>query len=286
MYSIFANEQINHIKWRYHKEIIKLNILIYEKDRIYFSSNHLRGVYGCMWSRSSSTEVKDNVLTEEEKAEGYTLLFNGKDFTGWKMFNGGDVKGWQVEDGVIVGYGNGGDVIADTTIKVSTDIVTVKNYHNFQIKWDWKIGAQGNSGFLYHVQEGPKYKAPFETGPEYQLIDDDNYPWVSETGKEGLEDWQKTGCNYAMYVPETKQVNPPGEWNSSMVLYKDGYVEHWLNGEKLVSFQEGSEDWKMRRYSGKWEAFPDYGISTTGKLCFQDHGSKVYFKNVKIKDLD
>ena len=213
-------------------------------------------IYGmCMvacGSRSSSTEVKDNVLTEEEKAEGYTLLFNGKDFTGWKMFNGGDVKGWQVEDGVI----------------------------------DWKIGAQGNSGFLYHVQEGPKYKAPFETGPEYQLIDDDNYPWVSETGKEGLEDWQKTGCNYAMYVPETKQVNPPGEWNSSMVLYKDGYVEHWLNGEKLFSFQEGSEDWKMRRYSGKWEAFPDYGISTTGKLCFQDHGSKVYFKNVKIKDLD
>lgn len=185
----FANEQINHIKWRYHKEIIKLNILTDEKDRIYF----LVTIYGmCMvacGSRSSSTEVKDNVLTEEEKAEGYTLLFNGKDFTGWKMFNGGDVKGWQVEDGVIVGYGNGGDVIADTTIKVSTDIVTVKNYHNFQIKWDWKIGAQGNSGFLYHVQEGPKYKAPFETGPEYQLIDDDNYPWVSETGK---RDW-KTG---------------------------------------------------------------------------------------------
>ena len=100
-------------------------------------------IYGmCMvacGSRSSSTEVKDNVLTEEEKAEGYTLLFNGKDFTGWKMFNGGDVKGWQVEDGVIVGYGNGGDVIADTTIKVSTDIVTVKNYHNFQIKWDRKL---------------------------------------------------------------------------------------------------------------------------------------------------
>lgn len=144
-------------------------------------------IYGmCMvacGSRSSSTEVKDNVLTEEEKAEGYTLLFNGKDFTGWKMFNGGDVKGWQVEDGVIVGYGNGGDVIADTTIKVSTDIVTVKNYHNFQIKWDWKIGAQGNSGFLYHVQEGPKYKAPFETGPEYQLIDDDNYPWVARPEK-------------------------------------------------------------------------------------------------------
>ena len=105
----------------------------------------LATIYGmCMvacGSRSSSTEVKDNVLTEEEKAEGYTLLFNGKDFTGWKMFNGGDVKGWQVEDGVIVGYGNGGDVIADTTIKVSTDIVTVKNYHNFQIIWDLFHGS-------------------------------------------------------------------------------------------------------------------------------------------------
>lgn len=77
--------------------------------------------------------------------------------------------------------------------------------------------------FLYHVQEGPKYKAPFETGPEYQLIDDDNYPWVSETGKEGLEDWQKTGCNYAMYVPETKQVNPPGEME---LLY--GTLQGWI----------------------------------------------------------
>lgn len=235
---------------------------------------------------STPAEVHDNRLTEEERKEGYTLLFNGTDFTGWKMFNGGEVKGWQVEDGVIVGYGNGGDVIADTTVKVSTDIVTVRDYHNFCLKWDWKIGPEGNSGFLYHVVEGPRYKAPFETGPEYQLIDDDNYPWVSETGKPGLEDWQKTGCNYAMYVPARKQLNPPGAWNSSMLLYKDGYVEHWLNGEKLFSFQEGSDDWKARRYSGKWEAFPDYGISDTGKLCFQDHGSKVYFKNVKIKVLD
>ena len=228
-------------------------------------------------STSQTEEVSDNILTEAEKTEGYTLLFNGKDYTGWKMFNGGTVEDWIVEDGCMVGLGKGGDI--------GGDIVTIEDYHNFQIKWDWKIGPGGNSGFMYHVVEDPKYQAPYETAPEFQMIDDDNYQIISETGKLGLEDWQKTGCNYAMHIPDHKHVNPPGEWNSAMIVYKDGHVEHWLNGEKLFEFQEGTDDWIQRRNSGKWDAYPDYGISTTGKLCFQDHGSKVYFKNVKIKIL-
>lgn len=226
---------------------------------------------------STTDESLDNVLTKAEKAEGYTLLFNGKDYAGWKMFNGSNVEGWIVQDGCMVGLGKGGDI--------GGDIVTVDNYNNFQIKWDWKIGPGGNSGFMYHVVEGEKYKAPYETAPEFQMIDDDNYEVISETGKAGLEEWQKTGCNYAMYIPEQKQVNAPGEWNTAMVVYKDGYVEHWLNGKKLFKFQEGTDDWKLRRNSGKWDAFPDYGISNTGKLCFQDHGSKVYFKNIKVRKL-
>lgn len=233
---------------------------------------------------SCCSNKKDNVLTDAEKAEGYTLLFNGKDFANWKMFNGGDVQGWVIEEGAMVGAGIGGDFTVDPDVR-NGDIVTRENYHNFQLKWDWKIGPGGNSGFLYHVVEDKKYKAPFETGPEYQLIDDENYEIVSETGKSGLEKWQKTACNYAMHVPASKKVNNPGQWNSSMLIYKDGYVEHWLNGEKLFSFQEGTDEWNKRRNSGKWDAYPDYCISTLGKLCFQDHGSKVYFKNVKIKTL-
>lgn len=219
----------------------------------------------------------DNTLSREEKKEGYTLLFNGEDFTGWKMFNGGEVTGWVVEDGCMVGLGKGGDI--------GGDIVTVDDYGDFQIKWDWKIGPQGNSGFMYHVVEGPQYRAPYETAPEYQMIDDDNYPIVSETGKAGLEEWQKTATNYAMHIPARKSVNPPGEWNSSMLVYRDGNVEHWLNGEKVLEFSEKSDDWYERRNSGKWDAYPDYGKSTVGKLCFQDHGSKVWFKNVKVKQL-
>lgn len=226
---------------------------------------------------SIAEKGQDNVLTEAEKSEGYSLLFNGMDYTGWKMFNGGTVEGWEVQDGCMVGLGKGGDI--------GGDVVTVDDYHNFQIKWDWKIGPGGNSGFMYHVVEDEKYKAPYETAPEFQMIDDDNYEVISETGKAGLEDWQKTGCNYAMYVPEHKTVNAPGEWNSAMVIYKDGRVEHWLNDEKLFDFQEGTDDWNQRRNSGKWDTYPDYGISNTGKLCFQDHGSKVYFKNIKVKKL-
>lgn len=220
----------------------------------------------------------DNVLTEAEKTEGYTLLFNGKDFTGWHLYNSDTISGWAIQDGCMVGLNLGG--------AEGTGMVTDKDYHNFQIKWDWKIEPGGNSGFLYHVVEDPKYKMPFENAPEYQIIDDDNYEIISETGKSGLEEWQKTGCNYAMHVPEHKKVNAPGQWNSSMLLYKDGYVEHWLNGEKILDFQEGTDDWNQRRNSGKWEAFPDYGISNIGKLCLQDHGSRSYFKNIKIKVLD
>lgn len=225
----------------------------------------------------SPSQVKDNTLTRTEKEEGYTLLFNGMDFTGWRMFNGGEVTGWLVEDGCMVGLGHGGDI--------GGDIVTIDDYGDFQIMWDWKIGPQGNSGFMYHVLEGPQYKAPYETGPEYQMIDDDNYPIVSETGKPGLEEWQKTGTNYAMHLPVHKSVNPPGEWNSAMLIYNKGHVEHWLNGEKILEFQERTDDWFERRNSGKWDGYPDYGKSTVGKLCFQDHGSKVYFKNVKVKKL-
>ena len=233
---------------------------------------------------SGCSNTKDNMLTDSEKEEGYTLLFNGTDFTNWKMFNGGEVQGWTIEDGAMVGAGIGGDFTVDPDVR-NGDIVTCKDYTSFQIKWDWKIGSGGNSGFLYHVIENKKYQAPFETGPEYQLIDDENYEIISETGKTGLEDWQKTACNYAMHTPTSKSLNSPNQWNSSMLIYKDGYVEHWLNGEKLFSFQEGTDDWNKRRNSGKWDAYPDYCTSNIGKLCFQDHGSKVYFKNVKIKTL-
>ena len=181
-----------------------------------------------------------------------------------------------MEDGCLVGQGLGGDI--------GGDIVSVKEYDNFHLKWEWKLGDHGNSGVMYHVVEDAKYNAAYETGPEYQMIEDDDFR--DEDGDPyPLEDWQKTAADYAMYLPnDQKQVNLR-DWNSSEILFTPEKAEYWLNGKKVVEFVPWSDDWNKRRNSGKWDAYPDYGLAKTGKLCLQDHGSKVWFRNIKIKEL-
>lgn len=220
---------------------------------------------------------EDNTLSEKETAEGWLLLFDGKSMEAWKNFNEDTISGWIIEDGCIVGLGLGGDI--------GGDIVTKKEYSEFILKWEWKLGAHGNSGVFYHAVEAEKYNAPYETAPEYQLIEDDDFR-EPDGSKYELEEWQKTGADYAMHLPDTakKKVNIRG-WNTSMIKYTAEKAEYWLNGEKLLEFVPYSEDWTERRNSGKWEAFPDYAISKTGKIGLQDHGSKVWFKNIKIKAL-
>jgi hypothetical protein len=218
----------------------------------------------------------DNKLTRSEKKDGWVLLFDGKTTDGWHSWNDNIVKGWLVEDGCLLGEGLGGDI--------GGDIVSEKEYENFHLKWDWKLGPHGNSGISYHVVEDPKYNAGYETGPEYQMIEDDDFR-DEEGNPYPLEEWQKTAADYAMYVAsDQKQVNLR-EWNSSEIVFTPEKVEYWLNGIVVVEFVPWSEDWYERRNSGKWDQYPDYGLAKTGKILLQDHGSKVWFRNIKIKEL-
>lgn len=225
---------------------------------------------------STSELVAMNSLSAQEKGEGWVLLFDGKTTTGWKNFNQDMLTGWTVEDGSLMGQGLGGDI--------GGDIVSVKEYENFILKWDWKLGPHGNSGVMYHVLEDPKYAAAYETGPEYQIIEDGAF--LDENGEDyPLEPWQETAADYAMYMAnDQKQVNVR-DWNSSMIYFSPEKAEYWLNGKKVVEFVPWSEDWEKRRNSGKWDAYPDYGLSKKGKICLQDHGSKILFRNIKIKEL-
>ena len=132
---------------------------------------------------------------------------------------------------------------------------------------------------MYHVLEGETYGGPHVTGPEYQLIDDLGY-------EHPLEDWQKTGNDYAMYSNPERNVKPHSEWNTARILFTDEMVSYWLNGQMTVSFVPWSEDWHDRKNAGKWKDYPDYGMAKKGLICLQDHGSDIWFRNIKIKVVD
>ena len=154
-------------------------------------------------------------------------LFDGKTLNGWHGYNQtGPVKSWDIEDGALVCLGTAKDAAGG-------DIVTDQKFANFELKWEWKVDKGSNSGVMYHVQEGPKWQSPYETGPEYQIIDDVTFP-------QHLEEWQKTGADYAMHIPNDQKVlKPVGEWNTSKIVFNKGHVEHWLNGKKLLSLLPG-----------------------------------------------
>ncbi|MBE7176523.1 MAG: DUF1080 domain-containing protein [Mucilaginibacter polytrichastri] len=223
---------------------------------------------------STQAHAADSGPKDGGKPGKWVNLFDGKSLKGWHGYNkkGEEVKNWAIEDGALVCLGaakdaHGGDIVSD------------KQYTNFELTWDWKVDQGSNSGVMYHVVESPKYQAPYETGPEYQMIDDVNFP-------EKLEDWQQAGADYAMNVANEKKVlKPVGEWNTSKIVFNNGHVEHWLNGAKIVEFQAWSPEWTKKREEGKWKDYPDYGKAKTGFIALQDHGNKAYYKNIRIREL-
>lgn len=214
-----------------------------------------------------------NTNKMESNGEKWISLFDGKTLNGWHGFNKtGPIQNWTIEEDAMVCLGAAADAHGG-------DIVTDAAFENFELKWEWKISKGGNSGVMYHVVEGAKYSAPYQTGPEYQLIDDIGFPHK-------LEDWQQTGADYAMNITnDKKKLKPVGEWNTSKIVFNKGHVEHWLNGEKIVEFQAWDAEWTKKKTEGKWKDYPDYGSAKKGLIALQDHGNKAYFKNIMIKIL-
>jgi hypothetical protein len=213
-----------------------------------------------------------NKLTSDEVAQGWELLFDGKNMDNWRLYNSEGTGTWDIEKGCLAADGTGSDS--------SGYIITRKEYASFDLVFDWKIAPGGNSGVIYHVVESEKFPTPYLTGPEYQLIDDEGYP-------DPLEEWQKAGADYAMYLPDPakKKLNPAGEWNNSRILFDNGHVEYWLNGEKIIEFEAWTPEWFELKNAGKWAHAPEYGLASSGHLCLQDHGYRVWFRNLKIKEL-
>ena len=210
---------------------------------------------------------KINTLSENEKKEGWRLLFNGKNLDGWRTFQGKEISGWKVIDGVLNNSGVGSDH--------GGDIITREKFQNFELSLEWKIAPQSNSGIFYHVNEKIG-TAIYESGPEYQLIDDKGWP-------DKLRDDQYSGANYGMHAPKNAVVKDVNDWNQARIIVDGAHVQHYLNGVKVVDYQLWDNDWKLLKENGKWKDYPYYGMARKGQIGLQDHGGLAQFRNMKIK---
>ena len=158
------------------------------------------------------------------------------------------------------------------------DLITDKVYTKFALALEYKMTKGANSGVLFHVKEGPEYTFAYETGPEFQVID-------HESWTDPLDEVQINGANYAMHAPQKKPYKEIGEWNQLMLIVNGNEVIQLLNGEIVVEYIKYSDEWTTLRNSGKWNDYPDYSKYDEGHISLQNHGTKVWYRNIKLKEL-
>jgi len=226
----------------------------------------------------SSMGQKVNKLTGKEKKAGWVLLFNGKDFTGWRQCNGTEMpKNWTVEDNAMKvftgegrkpGQGANGDII-----------YAAGKFSNFELSIDWKVSEMGNSGIFFNVREVPKQPI-YYAAPEVQVLDN-----VKATDNKIPS--HLAGSLYDMLAADPKTVRPAGEWNNIVIRVKDGKVTHTQNGVKVVEYELWTPKWDEMVANSKFKTFPGFieGIAHEGYIGLQDHGYPIWFRNIKIREL-
>lgn len=220
---------------------------------------------------------QDNQLTAKEKKEGWQLLFDGKSMNQWRRPNSDSFPstGWVMENGVLFISGGG---------QTGGDIITKEQFDDFEFTTDFKLTEGANSGIKYsvHIFNPPVRGLGAVLGPEYQLLDDERHP----DAKAGRDGNRKLGSLYDMLPSKTGDVlHPIGEWNTARIVSKGNHVEHWLNGVKVLEYDKTSDAYKKAFALSKFKDLTGYGDSANGHLLLQDHGNKVFFKNIKIRKL-
>ncbi len=227
----------------------------------------------CLQCKPKENAVPEaNQLSAEEISQGWELLFDGNSFNGWRNFNRDTLAGWAVDSGNLLALGQGGDH--------ANDIITTREFENFELSLEWKTSTGGNSGIFFNAVEDTAIGAIYEIAPEYQIIDE--VTWDGDSLSEG----QKAAGCYDMYCAVTaKKLMPVGQYNVSKIVVNQGHVEHWLNGDKVTEYQMWTDEWDSLKSVRKWKDYPLYGTAHKGHIGLQDHGRKTWFRNIKIRSL-
>ena len=224
--------------------------------------------------------VELNTLSADEQAAGWVLLFDGKTPQGWRGVNKTEFpKAWSVVDGALFckGSGNGEAGAVD-----GGDILYDKKFKNFDLKVEWKISKGGNSGIFYLGQEVPEWPI-WKTAPEMQVLDNANH--IDATlGKDGN---RQAGSLYDLIPAKPQNCKPFGEWNTAEIIVYQGTVIHKQNGETVLEYHLWTDDWKNLIKGSKFpELNPNWAnVAQEGFIAFQDHGCDIWFRNIKIKEL-
>lgn len=175
-------------------------------------------------------------------------------------------KGWAVEPGTFRTVPGGGPA----------DLITKRRFRNFELELQWKVSSGGNGGIFYRVAEtDPEI---WHTGPEIQVLDDDRH-------NDGKNPKTSAGSLYALVAPSGKELRPVGEFNQFRLIVRGNHVEHWLNGNKIVEYELGSDSLKALIAHSKFSDKPHFGKAVEGHIGLQHHGEEVWYRNIRIREL-
>ena len=238
--------------------------------------------YGCSSTKVNSAKDSPmaisavNTLSEQEKSNGWQLLFDGSTTNGWHTYGKQTVgKAWKISDGALhLDASNKKDWQPND----GGDILTDNEFDNFHLQLDWKIAPGGNSGVIFYINEDSvKYKYPWATGMEMQVLDNAGHSDAKITK-------HRAGDLYDLIVSK-EVVKPAGEWNHAEIISNNGKLEFYLNGQQTLSTSLWDDNWKNLIAGSKFKDMQDFGTFKKGKIALQDHGDNVWFRNIKIKNL-
>lgn len=213
-----------------------------------------------------------NSLSKAEINEGWELLFDGETTNGWHVYNKGKVASiWQVKDGEL--YSNPENMSLETG-----DLVSDRQFEDFELKFDWKMTEGGNSGVFINVLEREDIPTPWASGPEYQLLENSHQDYTNDV--------KRPGCLYGFDAQKNRVESLPfGQWNQSRIRQVDGKIEFYLNGVLTAEKDITSAEWQASVAESNFKGFPEFGKRTSGHIVLQDWAKGVGFRNIKVKVL-